>query len=188
MTIDWEAQWARHAPNFQDGFVSVSVHGKTFRLKPGPGFGDLSHPTTRLMLELLPQEISLPVIDIGCGSGVLSLAACALGAPEVYGIDIEEEALAHARINAALNHLPVTFGDVLPKIPSPCMVLMNMISSEQRVAWETQRALHPHVEMMIVSGVPAQEKMRFLKTVPYGKVLTEIKLEKWMGWVFKPRS
>ena len=77
-----------------------------FRLKPGGGFGDLSHPTTRLMLRMLAQIVAKQdVIDIGCGSGILSLAAAALGSPKVYGIDIEQEAVEHSRNNAIFNNL-----------------------------------------------------------------------------------
>ena len=110
-TIDWEAQWAAHAQNFYDGCVHIDFksYGRSappLRLKPGGGFGDLSHPTTRLMLRMLAQIVAKQdVIDIGCGSGILSLAAAALGSPKVYGIDIEQEAVEHSRNNAIFNNL-----------------------------------------------------------------------------------
>lgn len=179
MTIDWHEQWALHAPDFHEGFVHVKPFG--FRLKPGPGFGDLSHSTTRLILEMLPRKISVPVVDIGCGSGVLSLAAHFAGAPEVYGIDIDEEAIQHAKENSKLNNVSLFFGKTLPKIPKTCLVLMNMISSEQRIAWETQKELHPHVEEMIVSGIPVDEQDRFLAASPYGTLISMKELEGWIA-------
>ena len=139
--IDWDEQWALHAPNFFNGFAHVFLkhYGKddlSFKLAPGAGFGDLSHPTTQLMLHLMPKRITSPIIDIGCGSGVLSLAAKLLGAPEVFGIDISEEAVSHAQENRMLNQLDCIFAKTLPRIPQGPLLLMNMISSEQKVAWE----------------------------------------------------
>ena len=183
MTIDWHEQWALHAPDFLDGFVHVKPFG--FRLKPGPGFGDLSHPTTRLMLEMLPSKISMPVVDIGCGSGVLSLAAHFAGAPEVYGVDIDAGAIQHAKENAKLNNAPLFFGTTLPKIPKRCLVLMNMISSEQQVAWETQKALHPHAEEMIVSGIPIEQRERFLAANTYGTLVSMKELDGWVVCRYK---
>lgn len=181
--IDWYEQWALHAPDFHEGFVYVKPFG--FRLQPGPGFGDLSHPTTRLMLDMLPSKISLPVVDIGCGSGVLSLAAHFAGAPEVYGIDIDESAITHANENAKLNTAPIFFGKALPKIPKRCLVLMNMISSEQEVAWEAQQTLHPYVEEMIVSGIPVEERERFLAWNTYGKLISTNEQEGWTVYRYK---
>lgn len=82
-TIDWEAQWETHGHNFQNGCVNIDLSscGKSnqLRLQPGSGFGDLSHPTTRLMLNMLAESINhQTVVDIGCGSGILTLAAAAM--------------------------------------------------------------------------------------------------------------
>jgi len=182
MDIDWNKQWALHAPNFQNGFAYVKPWG--FRLQPGPGFGDLSHPTTRLMLELMPKKINLPVVDIGCGSGVLALAAHFAGAPKVYGIDIDQDAIVHAQDNAKRNQANIFFGKKLPCIPKRCLVLMNMISSEQRVAWEAHKALHSSVEIMIVSGFPTQEQV----DVSYGELTQKIELEGWIGMKYKKKE
>jgi len=74
-------------------------------LDPGMAFGTGTHPTTALCLEWLdahpPGE--LDVIDYGCGSGVLSLAACRLGASTVTALDIDEQALLATRDNAERN-------------------------------------------------------------------------------------
>ena len=178
MKIDWDEQWALHAPNFQDGYVCVKPYG--LRLKPGPGFGDLSHPTTRLMLDMMPNKIDMPVVDIGCGSGVLSLAAHFAGAPKVYGIDIDDGAIKHAKRNAELNAANVFFGKTLPEIPKHCLVLMNMISSEQAIAWHAQKKLHPHVEKMIVSGIFVQQE----EYASYGQLVEKRELEGWLGFLY----
>lgn len=139
----WEDQWKLFAPGFKDGKAHISLvpygTNHTLRLLPGPGFGDFSHPTTRLTLQLMaPHVPSKDVIDIGCGSGILSLAAAALGAKSVYGYDIDPGATEHARLNGSENELSVTFAAEPPAIIRPqSVLLMNMISSEQAQAWQT---------------------------------------------------
>lgn len=76
-------------------------------LDPGQAFGTGDHPTTRLCLELL-ETVDVPgkrVADVGCGSGILSIGACLLGAASVDAVDVEEEAVQVSRENAALNHV-----------------------------------------------------------------------------------
>ncbi|HPI59693.1 50S ribosomal protein L11 methyltransferase [Zoogloea sp.] len=74
-------------------------------LDPGMAFGTGSHPTTRLCLEWLTTEIQpgVSVLDYGCGSGILAIAAARLGAGEVTGVDIDEKAVETAADNAANN-------------------------------------------------------------------------------------
>lgn len=78
-------------------------------LDPGMAFGTGSHPTTRLCLEWLCEAVvpGCSVLDYGCGSGILGIAAAKLGAGEVLGIDIDEKAVDAARDNAARNHAAV---------------------------------------------------------------------------------
>lgn len=74
-------------------------------LDPGMAFGTGSHPTTRLCLEWLDTQVSggETIIDYGCGSGILALAAAKLGAARVTGTDIDPHALDAARYNAQRN-------------------------------------------------------------------------------------
>jgi ribosomal protein L11 methyltransferase len=78
-------------------------------LEPGLAFGTGSHPTTYLALLLLAQTLvdgtHRTVLDVGCGSGILGLAALQLGAQTVLGVDLEEQAVAVAEHNATLNDL-----------------------------------------------------------------------------------
>ncbi|HNO62428.1 MAG TPA: 50S ribosomal protein L11 methyltransferase [Thauera aminoaromatica] len=78
-------------------------------LDPGMAFGTGSHPTTRLCLEWLCEVVTpgCSVLDYGCGSGILAIAAAKLGAGAVLGIDIDEKAVEAARDNAARNHAAV---------------------------------------------------------------------------------
>ena len=89
-------------------------------LNPGLTFGTGAHPTTQLCLELL-EEVLQPgdrVLDLGCGSGILAIAALGLGASQAVGVDIDPKAADVAFENAALNgvgadRLTVYAGDVL---------------------------------------------------------------------------
>lgn len=76
-------------------------------LDPGMAFGTGSHPTTRLCLEWLCEVVSprATVLDYGCGSGILAIAAARLGASAVLGVDIDEKALESARFNAERNNV-----------------------------------------------------------------------------------
>lgn len=70
---------------------------------PGRAFGTGAHPTTRLCLELLLAEEDGSVLDVGCGSGVLAIAAAKLGHAPVLAVDVDPSAVAAAGANAARN-------------------------------------------------------------------------------------
>jgi len=197
--IDWNSQWAEHGVDFKDGKIHIAFdkYGKgwkTLSLKPGPGFGDLSHPTTRLVLGLMANYLQgESVVDIGCGSGILSLAACAMGAPKVDGIDIEKEALQHSKENAHINGyegkcrfmLPSEFK--LQKKVNPVLVVMNMISSEQQIAWSSLPILHHINGKILTSGIRREERHSYLElTKQWGwTLLDEVQEEEWLGFCFR---
>jgi ribosomal protein L11 methyltransferase len=80
-------------------------------LDPGLAFGTGSHPTTRLCLEWLALELrrQASVLDYGCGSGILAIAAAKLGASRVVGVDVDPHAVDAARANAATNGVAAAF-------------------------------------------------------------------------------
>lgn len=90
-------QWEEYQP--------ADPKEKLIFLDPGMAFGTGTHPTTRLMLEALEKTIvgNEYVIDVGTGSGVLSIAAKHLGAGKVDAYDIDEVAVSSAKKNLALN-------------------------------------------------------------------------------------
>ncbi|MDX8430994.1 MAG: 50S ribosomal protein L11 methyltransferase [Candidatus Algichlamydia australiensis] len=162
--VNWEEQWQAFAPGFKDGILQVEVGEQSLSLVAGGGFGDLSHPTTRLMLQLLPYQVkNRVVIDIGCGSGILSVAAAKLGAKKVYGLDICEEARRHTRANAKCNGVQIETFEKLEKLPKgELLILMNMISSEQEVAWQMNSCLHNQPAIWITSGILEEQHREYL--------------------------
>ena len=91
-------------PSWED-YQPENADEKVIRLDPGRAFGTGTHPTTRLALLALEKEIrgSESMIDVGTGSGVLSIAAKYLGAGEIDAYDIDDEAIKATKENVALN-------------------------------------------------------------------------------------
>lgn len=195
-SIDWDSQWKEHGLDFYDGVVHVdlqkfSSHSRVLKLKPGPGFGDLSHPTTRLVLRLMATYISPAshIIDIGCGSGVLALAAIAMGAAKAYGIDVDEKALIHTAENAQANEMEKNVFLSLPdaftlSTESNSIIVMNMIYSEQIDAWNSLPVLHAGNRICLVSGIRLEEKEIYLKQIAKWKwtILQELAEDGWLGF------
>ena len=82
-------------------------------LDPGLAFGTGSHPTTHLCLEWLTKQLlqNQTVLDYGCGSGILAIAAKKLGANHVVGVDIDEQAITASHYNAQQNQVDIEFYD-----------------------------------------------------------------------------
>lgn len=105
-------------------------------LDPGLAFGTGSHPTTRLCLEWLECHVrgGERVIDYGCGSGILAIAAAKLGAGHILGVDIDPVAVDAARANAHRNRVDGTFQDVsTPLHDTADLVLANILANPLRL-------------------------------------------------------
>ncbi len=105
-------------------------------LDPGMAFGTGSHPTTRLCLEWLERNVSLGcrLLDYGCGSGILAIAAARLGAGSVAGVDIDPQAVEAARANAERNGVTALFADSAQPVAGEYdLVVANILSNPLRV-------------------------------------------------------
>lgn len=105
-------------------------------LDPGLAFGTGSHPTTRLCLRWLEQHVgpASSVLDYGCGSGILAIAAMKLGAHAAVGVDVDPAAVAAARTNAARNAVAVGFvGTETPLTLAADLVVANILANPLKV-------------------------------------------------------
>ena len=123
---DWEREWMDNFHPMQFGrrlWICPSwrevpdPQAVNVMLDPGLAFGTGTHPTTALCLEWLDNlDLSeKTVIDFGCGSGILAIAAIKLGAAKVIGIDIDPQALLASKDNAARNGVEDQIEVYLPK-------------------------------------------------------------------------
>jgi ribosomal protein L11 methyltransferase len=125
-------------------------------LDPGLAFGTGSHPTTHLCLEWLIKEVNINdhVLDYGCGSGILSIAAKKCGAKEVIGVDIDPQAIIASIHNAKENHVDVQFYNSESPITFEAdIVVANILSSALSVlAPLIAKACKPHGKIAL-SGI-----------------------------------
>jgi ribosomal protein L11 methyltransferase len=107
---DWEDRWRRfHRPVVAGGlwigppWEQAPAGLPAVVIDPGRAFGTGGHPTTRLCVELLARATRGSVLDVGCGSGVLSIAAARLGHAPLIAVDVDPVALQVTRTNAEAN-------------------------------------------------------------------------------------
>jgi len=146
---DWAAAWKVHFPVMRVGRRLVirptwrrhraSGDDVVIALDPGMAFGTGLHPTTRLCLAALERATAggeldgARVLDVGCGSGILSIAAARLGARDVTGLDIDPIAIEATRANARRNRLArrirARAGSLPSGEPAFDVVVANLIAS-----------------------------------------------------------
>ncbi len=128
----------------------------TVVIDPGRAFGTGSHPTTRLCLEFLAELPLGSVLDVGCGSGVLSIAAAKLGHGPVLGLDVEAAAVEATRENAKANGVMVEArlaDGRAGRLPAADVTLANISLADVE-------ELEPDSEQIVTSGYLASERVR----------------------------
>lgn len=125
-------------------------------LDPGLAFGTGSHPTTRLCLDWLDRHLiaGQSVVDYGCGSGILAIAAARLGSGRVTGVDIDPQAVTASRYNAVQNRVAATFVAADEPLPAPAdVVIANILSSPLRVLAPLLAELTVAGGKVVLSGI-----------------------------------
>ena len=105
-------------------------------LDPGAAFGTGSHPTTRLCLAWLERHVrpGAAVLDYGCGSGILGIAALMLGAGRATGVDVDPLALEAARYNSRRNNVQLDTRDASSELPSDAdLTVANILANPLRM-------------------------------------------------------
>lgn len=157
---DWERSWMDGFQPMRFGqrlWIVPSWHAApqpdavNLLLDPGLAFGTGTHPTTALCLEWLDSQKldNCSVLDFGCGSGILAIAALLLGAPQAAGTDIDPQALEASRDNASRNGIdparfPVYLPADLPQQPAD-VVVANILAGPLV-------SLAPQITALVKSG------------------------------------
>lgn len=162
--------------------------GLVLELDPGLAFGTGSHPTTRLCMEWLEANVApgSSVLDYGCGSGILSMVAGKMGAKEVWGVDIDPQAIESAKQNAERNGCKISY--LLPDqfaIVSDGrrfdIVVANILSSPLKLM---APMLHGRVKpggFLVLSGVLARQAEEVASA--YAPLVALTVWAEYDGWV-----
>lgn len=144
---DWATAWKQYyhpvkisnrftvVPTWED-YQPVASDELIIELDPGMAFGTGTHPTTVMCLQALEKTIQPghSVIDVGTGSGVLSIGAALLGAQHVHALDLDEVAVTAARENIQLNQvtdrIEVVHGNLLDSVEAPADVVVANILAD----------------------------------------------------------
>lgn len=141
-----------------------SSNGIVLQLDPGLAFGTGSHPTTRLCLEWLEENVrpGQSVLDYGCGSGILAIAAFKMGAIPVDGVDIDQQAVVTAGQNAIENQCDIAFylsGQYPGENRQYDIVVANILSGPlQQLAKTIVTGLKPGGKLVLSGILDWQEK------------------------------
>ncbi len=160
------------------------------RLDPGLAFGTGSHPTTRLCLEWLAERLAAgdtgacSMLDYGCGSGVLAIAAKLLGAGRVVGVDHDPQALTAARTNATRNGMDFVLehGDAYSrKATAPFDIVMANIVSGTLVELAPRLSSYVATEgSLVLCGVLSDQVDEVVRAYPDFAFRAPKRLEEWV--------
>ncbi|MCB1648680.1 MAG: 50S ribosomal protein L11 methyltransferase [Pseudomonadales bacterium] len=155
-------------------------------LDPGLAFGTGTHPTTALCLEWLDEQVlrDTTVIDYGCGSGILAIAAAKLGARRVIAIDNDPQAIVASESNRELNGVsPDTMTVHLPgkAHPQADVLVANILAGPLEELTPVLSALVKPGGKLILSGVLSQQTRSLLNSYEDNFVMSEpVLLDEWV--------
>lgn len=193
---DWVHQTQQHFPPqcfAEKLWVFPSWHEELkpepyLNIDPGLAFGTGSHPTTALCLTWLAEHppIDLSIIDYGCGSGILSLAALALGAQSVWAVDHDPQALTATHNNANLNEmiqpeqLHIVSPETLPKQKADLIIANILANPLIELAPTLMNHAADHTTLLL-SGLLNTETDRVLNAyAPHFTLAEAREQENWM--------
>lgn len=196
---DWLAGWKKtFKPLHVTGKIVVRPSWESYQPQPGEieiiidpkmAFGTGHHETTAQCLKGLEtlHVMGKRVLDYGCGSGILAIAAYKLGADRVVACDIDADAIACAEENFKLNraHIELIHGNKYVA-PLPCDIIAANLTIDQLIESynELDKSLKPEGHI-IFSGIPEFDKKRFLDFLfdkPY-VINNELVGEEWVSYV-----
>ncbi|WP_249871053.1 50S ribosomal protein L11 methyltransferase [Oceanobacillus saliphilus] len=197
---EWATAWKKYykpvkiskkitiTPTWED-YSPVSSDEIIIELDPGMAFGTGTHPTTVLSIQALEEYLTDDdlVIDVGCGSGVLSIAAARLGAKKVYAYDLDEIAVNSTKLNAKVNKLDnkiiVKQNNLLNNVNMKAIVIVSNILAEIIVRF-VDEAWDNLVDggLFITSGI-IQNKRQLVKDKLEGQGFEIIAVNEMEDWI-----
>jgi len=196
---DWERVWMKdfHPIKFGEKLwiypsnyeiPKENPEGYTFiHLDPGLAFGTGTHPTTALCLEWLDQNPckGLSVVDYGCGSGILAVAAVKLGANHINATDIDPQALTATKENMIRN--TISDEKISCYLPDDCpqkehdLVLANILCGPLIELFPTIASLTRSAGTLVLSGLLKEQESDLIKT--YSASFTDFNVKSLDGWI-----
>lgn len=176
----------------ENSAVKVRNNGIIIKLVPGMAFGTGLHATTKIAAQLLKKHLSfgMNVLDVGCGSGILSALALKLGANRVVAVDNDPLAVKKTLETFEINNLKAEamLSDLFEKVEGEYDLVVSNILFEVlvRVLKDAKKFLKPEGKL-ILSGITEKKVDEFLKIALYNgyKVIEEKYFEGWCGCVLK---
>jgi len=196
---DWERVWMKDFHPIQFG-EKLWIYPSNYdipknnpdnhvyiHLDPGLAFGTGTHPTTALCLEWLDQNPpkDLSVVDYGCGSGILAVAAVKLGATHVNATDIDPQALIATKDNMLRND--IADEKISGYLPNDCpqkehdLVLANILCGPLIELFPTISSLTRPGGILVLSGLLEEQQSDLIKT--YSALFTDFEVKSLDGWI-----
>ena len=167
---DWLNNWRKYFKPMPIGerllinpswYTDTDPEGRAvLNIDPGLAFGTGKHETTRLCMEAIERYVHEgdSVLDVGCGSGILGIAAVLLGAGSAFGVDIDATAVRTANENAEVNHVGDRFtaiaGDLVDKVDGKYdLVVANIVADAIIALSASVKAFMKPDSVYIVSGI-----------------------------------
>ena len=200
---DWERCWMDRFQPIQYGrnlWICPSwsdvpdPDATTVMLDPGLGFGSGTHETTRLCMQwLAKQQLNgKKVIDFGCGSGILAIAALKLGAASAIGIDIDLQALQASSSNAEINNVSEKLGLALPgQLPansSGDIVFANILAGTLVDLKSHLLEMRAPQGVLVLSGILRTQEALITNAFEPGNILQVERDGDWLMMTVKEKS
>lgn len=178
--------WEKYTPSSSQELI--------IELDPGMAFGTGTHPTTILSIKALEKYVAKDhiVVDVGCGSGILSIVAAKLGASKIHAFDLDAVAVSSTKMNASLNRVEqqivVKQNDLLNEVKKEANIIVSNILAEiimqfTREAWNN---LKPG-GLFITSGIITEKQQQVKDQLEMCKfqIIEKNEMDGWISFVAK---